>query len=588
MKKFYRFTWVVPALMLVALVALVACGGAGVPANVAPTVVAAQQTVAAAVTNIAPTLQAAAPTIAAAATQASQGVATAQAAVATAAPTAAAAASSADTIVWAANINDNISFDPAEAYEFGTILGVHNIYENLVKFEGTDLTTLKPGLADSWDVKTEGDNQILTFHLKDGIKFASGNPFTADDVVYSIQRIIALNKPPAFLMTDVGKLTKDSVKAVDPKTVTFTFPKDVSVPAFLTVLTGPTGGIVDSKFTKEHEASGDFGNTYLKDHSAGSGPYVLDHWTKDVEYLLKANPNSPVQPKTPNLLVKHIEDGAVQQAELQKGDVDIAQNLTPEQIAALKGQAGVTSAKGDSLLVYYLGMNVNMKPLDKPEVREALRTAIDYDGIVNDLLSGNVKKLQTIIPIGLFGANPDAPFQKDPAAAKALLAKAGVPDGFEIELLTPTGNGPGGVSWGDLAAKIQADWAEIGVKANIKQETQADVLTAYRAQKAPIVLLLWGPDFPDPDANGTPFSVAPLGKRNNFVDPKAADLASKAALETDPTKRAAAYKDLTEYMLHNGPFGILFQPTQLFGTNAKLQGFGWNPIGYADMWQVSK
>lgn len=590
MKKFYRFTWVVPALMLVALVALVACGGAGVPANVAPTVVAAQQTVAAAVTNIAPTLQAAAPTIAAAATQASQGIATAQAAVATAVPAAAtpAAASAKDTIVWAANIDDIVSFDPAEAYEFSDILGVHAIYDTLVKFDGTDLSTLKPGLADSWDVKTVGDSQVLTFHLKDGVKFASGNPFTADDVVYSIQRIIALNKPPAFLMTDVGKLTKDSVKAVDPKTVTFTFPKDVSVPAFLTVLTGPTGGIVDSKETMAHEANGDFGNTYLKDHSAGSGPYMLDHWTKDVEFLLKANPNAAIQPKTPNFLAKHIEDGAVQQAELQKGDVDIAQNLTPEQIAALKGQSGVSSLKADSLLVYYLGMNVNMKPLDKPEVREALRTAIDYDGIVNDLLSGNVKKLQTIIPNGLFGANPDTPFQKDTKAAKDLLAKAGVPDGFEMDLLVPTGNGPGGVSWGDLAAKIQADWADIGVKVNIKQQAQADILTSYRAQKAPIVLLLWGPDFPDPDANGTPFAVAPLGKRNNFVDPKAADLASKAALETDSTKRAADYKDLTEYMLHNGPFGILFQPSQLFGTNANLKGFVWNPAGYSPLWEVSK
>ena len=110
------------------------------------------------------------------------------------------------------------------------------------------------------------------------------------------------NKPPAFLFTDIGSSTVDSIKATDPKTVVLTMPKDVSPAAFLTVLTGVTGGIVDSKEVKAHEANGDMGNTWLLDHSAGSGPYMLDHWTKDVEFLLKANPNAATQPKTPNIL----------------------------------------------------------------------------------------------------------------------------------------------------------------------------------------------------------------------------------------------------------------------------------------------
>ena len=126
-------------------------------------------------------------------------------------------------------------------------------------------------------------------------------------------------------------------------------------------------------------------------------------------------------------------------------------------------------------------MNTAMPPLDKPEVREAIRTVIDYDGIVTGMLSGNAQKVQGIVPIGLFAANTDTPFQKDVAKAKELLAKAGLPDGFEIDLKTYTG-ASGIVQWGDLAAKLQADLAEAGIKANVSQQPAADLLADYRVK----------------------------------------------------------------------------------------------------------
>ena len=103
--------------------------------------------------------------------------------------TAAGAADAANTLVWVRDLTDIVSFDPAQAYEFSGILGVHSIYDTLVKFEGSDLTELKPGLAEKWDIKDAGDHWEVTFNLKDGIKFASGNPFTADDVVFSLQHV---------------------------------------------------------------------------------------------------------------------------------------------------------------------------------------------------------------------------------------------------------------------------------------------------------------------------------------------------------------------------------------------------------------
>ena len=158
-------------------------------------------------------------------------------------------------------------------------------------------------------------------------------------------------------------------------------------------------------------------------------------------------------------------------------------------------------------------------------------------------------------------------------------------------MLVVSGNAPGGVAWADLAAKLQSDWAQIGVTAKIKQVAQAELLTAYRAQKGQLVLILWGPDFADPDTNVTPFTdikAHSIAFRNSWNDPAIAAKAKAAALMTDPTARAAAYKDITEYVLHNGPYAVLYQPTQLFGIRSNIKGFAWNPMGYADLWSVSK
>jgi peptide/nickel transport system substrate-binding protein len=218
-----------------------------------------------------------------------------------------------------------------------------------------------------------------------------------------------------------------------------------------------------------------------------------------------------------------------------------------------------------------------------------LRTAVDYDGIVKDLLKGNAKKVQGIIPAGLAGYNEATPFQADIAKAKALLTQAGQ-DKITLELLVPTGPAPGGVAWSDLAAKLQSDWAKIGVTVTIKQTTQADLLTTYRAQKGQLVMILWGPDFPDPDANVGPwtdFKAKSIAFRNSWDD-KIADKGREAALITDTTKRAAAYKDITEYVLHNGPYVVLYQPTELFGLRSNVKGFAWNPMGWLDFASITK
>jgi peptide/nickel transport system substrate-binding protein len=534
----------------------------------------------------------AAPTEAPAAPEATEAPATE--APATSAPTEAPAATEApisveNTLVIDGNIDDLITLDPAVVYEYSGILVTHNVYQTLVTFVGSDLQTIKPSLADSWETKDADDHWELTFKLHPGNKFASGNPITADDVVYSFNRVMAINGSPAFLFTVSAGLTPDSVTAVDPETVQINLPKTASPGAFLAILTNTVASVVDSVEVKAHETNGDNGTNWLLDHSAGSGAYVLDHWTKDVEVLLKANPNfNGNKPALTSVLLSHVEDSTNQLTALQKGDADIALNLTAEQLATLSGDA--TTVKGSDLRLFYLGMNVAKPPLDKVEVREALRMAIDYDGIVNDLLSGNAEKVQTIIPDPMFGYNSDAPFQQDIEGAKAQLQKAGVSD-VNLEMMIPDGSAPGGVQWSDLAAKLQSDWEQAGMTVTIKQVSFAELLTAYRAQGAELALLYWGPDFADPDTNVTPFTsyaANAIAWRNSWDDADIAAKAHDAALMTDPTEREAAYKEITEYVLHNGPYAVLYQPAALFGVRNTVQGFEWNPMGFTDFWSIVK
>ena len=235
------------------------------------------------------------------------------------------AGGAASTLVIDRDTSDLISLDPAVLYEFSAVFATHNVYETLVKFEGTDLTTPKASLATSWDIKDAGSNWDVTFKLKSGVKFASGNPLTADDVVYSFQRAIKLNKSPAFLFTDVAGLKAENIKASDASTVVVTMPKTSSTQTFLVILTFTIGGVVDSKEVKTKETAGDFGSAYLLDHSAGSGPFSVDHWTKNTEVLLKANPNyGGTKPSLVGVLFKHVPEPTNQQFALEKGDADIA------------------------------------------------------------------------------------------------------------------------------------------------------------------------------------------------------------------------------------------------------------------------
>ncbi len=495
------------------------------------------------------------------------------------------------TLVYGGDWSDLITLDPGASYEFSGGLVADNLYETLVKFEGEDLSTLKPSIATRWTVKDAGDGWKVTFNLRNE-KFASGNPVTADDVVYSFDRAIALKGNGSFLFTDVANMKVGSTKAVNKNTVEVTLPKTASPAAFLNLLTFNIGGIVDSVEVKKHVTNNDYGTAWLKDHSAGSGAYTLNRWDQSQQVVLDANPQSRLLPKLTRVILREMKEANTQKIALESGEIDIAENLTPDMVVAKSKDAKFTVYKADSSRLQYLGMNAGPdSPFKDARVRQAVRWAIDQDGIVNDLAGGNARKIQTIIPAGLFGYNPATPYKVDVEKAKALLKAAGKDGGFEFEFLIGTGSCGAGISCSDLAAKIQSDLAKIGLKANIKQIVQSEQLKIYRAQKAQMVLLAWSPDFPDPDGNATPMSdygAKSLAWRNVWQNDAAGKLAQQAALETNATKRAALYKQLTELQLDDGPFAILYQPKVPLVLAKNVLGYARNAQGQVRFEKLSK
>jgi len=512
------------------------------------------------------------------------------------APTAAsgnAAASALDTLVYDADFSDQISLDPALVYEFGGIEVVGQTYETLVSFDPGGDGSLKPVLAKTWDVKDTGDTWTVTFNLDERAKFASGRPVTADDVIYSWSRAIALNKSPAFLFTSIAQLKPENMKAVNPQTVEVKLPKSASPQAFLSILTFSVASVLD-KQEVEKNAGSDQGSAWLSDHSAGSAPYVLERWERNAQVTLNVNPNYwGKAPAIKRVIMRNVTELANLQSAIETGDADIVKDLGSEQAKALEGNADVQLVKADTTLLVYVGMNAKSPPLDKPEVREAIRYAVNYDEIINNLLGGNAKPAQELIPAGLLGHTGETPFKQDIAKAKDLITKSGVAAGTEIEMVVPAGPAPGGVEWATIAAKIQSDVAQIGLKINIKQIQQSELLNIYRAQKGQMVMINWGPDFPDPDGNVTPFTdydAKTIAWRNGWEAPDIAALSKQAALEQDTAKRIALYKQITERVLHEGPYLILYQPIRTFGLRKNVKGFLYTPADtpQSSFWLISK
>lgn len=489
-----------------------------------------------------------------------------------------------DVIVMAYQIDDIISMDPQESFEFSGNEVTGNIYEKLILPDLKDPTKILPKLAEKWE--TSPDGLTTTFHLVAGRKFASGNPVTSDDVVFTLTRAVVLNKAPAFIITQLG-FTKDNVAeritAPDPQTVVIKLTEQFAPTFLFYCLSANVGGVVDKKTVMSHEAAGDMGNAWLKTNSAGSGPFALRAWRASESVSLDANPNAMPAPKVKRMLILHRPDSSAQLLALQKGDVDIARNLSPEQIKTVETNPDYSLAKGTKASVLYLAMNQNNPNLAKPQVRQAIKWALDYKAIATNITPNIFVEQQAFLPKGLPGALTDWPFSKNVEKAKALMKEAGLENGFEVTLDTQNVS-----PYADIAQALQADLAAIGIKVNLLPAEFRQVITKTRARKHELALLRWGSDYMDPNSNAQTFCEnldngedakdRTLAWRSSWQNKELTDRAIAAVREQDADKRVRAYERLQGDLQETGPFAILLQQVEIAASRKGVSGLEIGPL----------
>ena len=513
---------------------------------------------------------------------------TASALAAAALPGVTCAATPKDTLVVAMAFDDIISLDPAEAFEIsaGELMG--NAYDRLLRFDVADPSKLLPDVAKNW--KLSDDGKTYSFEVKPGLKFASGNPLSAEDVVFSLQRAVLLDKTPAFILTQFG-LSKDNVKQrvlqTGPLTLTLETDKAYAPTLVYNCLTANVAAVVDKKLVLSKEVqkdgTGDLGAAWLKTGFAGSGPMKIREWRANELAVLERNEQyTGGKARLARVIYRHIKESATQRLLLEKGDIDIARNLTPQDLAALAVNKDVTLTSTPKGSVYYFSLNQKNPILAKPEVREAFKWLVDYDAIGATLIKNIGVVHQNFLPLGLLGASSDKPYKLDVAKAKALLAKAGLPKGFKVSIDVRSIQPLQGI-----VEAMQQTMKQAGIELDILPGDGKQTLTKYRARTHDIYIGNWGADYWDPHTNADTFArnpdnaddakSKPLAWRNAWDIPALTKLADAAALERDSKKRAKMYQDLQAEFRKTSPFVMLYQQTEVAAFRNNVEGLKLGP-----------
>jgi len=503
----------------------------------------------------------------------------------------------ANMLVVAQQIDDLITMDPAQSYEFTGGDVTRNIYNSLVDFDPADLSAgYKPSLATSWTVSPDG--KTITFTIRKGVKFHSGNPLRPEDVAFSLQRAVLLNKTPSFILTQFGfskDNVKDMIKVVGDDQVSITTDKRYATSFVLNCLTATIAGIVDEKLVMAHQTDGDMGNAWLKTNDAGSGPYVLTSWKPNDSYTLTAfNDYWGGAPKLQRVIVRHVAESSTQRLMLEKGDIDMARNLNTEDIAGIEKDKGLKVQSEQRGRLMYVSFNQKDKVLSNPDVLTALKYLIDYKGMTESFLKGQYQIQEGFLPLTFLGAVKDQPYHLDVAKAKGLLAKAGV---GKFTITAGVRNAQDRL---EIAQSLQNTFAQAGITLKLVVGTGKEILTKYRARQLQMYIGAWGPDYSDPQTNAGTYAWNPnnaddagltgsLAWRNAWDPGKFNQMVEAAKVEPDRAKRAKMYEDMQREWMKVAPFAIMFQKIEQTAMSDNVKGLNvGGAITSISFWPISK
>ncbi len=461
-------------------------------------------------------------------------------------------------------VTDKVTdIDPANAYDFYTWEVLNNIMEGLVKYEPGTLKIV-PGLAEKWEVNA--NSTVWTFHLRKGLKFDDGTPFTAKDVVRSINRVMTIKGDPSWLVTSFV----DKVVAKDDYTVVFYLKHPTAY--FLALLTTPPYFPVSPKYDNNKI---DSDATY-----GGIGPYKIVKWVRDQELVLEANPYYyGEQPKTKKIVIKFYNDASTMRLALQNGEIDIAwRTLRPTDIESLKQSGKYNVIEIPGAFIRYVCLNTKIDPTKNVKVRQALAAAVDRNEISKIVFHNTVSPLYSMIPNGMW-SHKDVFKSKYGDAnldlAKKLLSEAGYSESKPLEIqlwYTPTHYGDTEAS---LAQVLKSEWEKTKmIKVTIKSAEWNTYTDYARKGQMMVYLLGWYPDYLDPDDYTTPFldSEANGWSGTGYSNPQVDKLLRKAQTITDQSERTQIYEQVQDILAQDVPYIPLIQGKLFVVTQKSVHG----------------
>ena len=471
--------------------------------------------------------------------------------------------------------------DPVQGALETSIIVDKSVYDTLTTVNPHDLSKPYPSLATSWTVSS--DAKTTTFRLRQGVKFASGNPFTSTDVVWSLTRLNVVGQQSGLNLPMVGL----KVDAPDPYTVVFT--SDTPNPAVPFAMTISNAGILDSVLVQLHGGTDDAkdkADTFLNTSSAGSGPYMVQSVDRTSQIILKANPNYWGTKPVYSTVILRNAPPPTQAFDVQDGQAQLALDISPAAAASLRSSVHVIAAPSSDQI--YLALNANSSILklgQDQNFRDALKYGLDYKGLVA-LAGKGAAQATGFIPDGFLGSLPlsDAP-QRDVVRARAALAKVGVANPI-VQLNYASDRVIDGLSLTPFAIKIQSDLKEIGITVNVVGQPKAVEVQTVQAGKEQIQLGTNTADYPDAADFTGAYTVG--GTDTGYMgwvpgmDPTIDGLTTAANSATQPTDRGPAYEDLEKAMNAKSYWEFLLQPGRVLVAANSVQNAAVNPFTWVD------
>ncbi|MHC2540347.1 ABC transporter substrate-binding protein [Sinorhizobium meliloti] len=479
--------------------------------------------------------------------------------------------------------DDVSTLDPAIGYDWQNWSMIKSLFDGLMDYvPGT--TELRPDLAESYEISEDG--KIFTFKLRKGVKFHNGRELTAQDVKYSIERVVnpATQSPGAGFFATIKGVEEASagkggelsgITVQDPHTIRFELTRPDAT--FLHVMALNFAHVVPKEEVEKHGA--DFGK-----NPVGSGAFKLAEWTLGQRLVFERFTDywNEGVPKLDRITFEVGQEPVVALLRLQNGEIDVpGDGIPPAKFVEVTNDPNFKDLiiRGGQLHTGYVTMNVKMAPFDKVEVRKAVNMAINKDRILR-IINGRAVAANQPLPPSMPGYAKDyAGYAYDPEGAKKLLEQAGLGDGFSTELyVMNTDPQP------RIAQAIQQDLKAIGITASIKSLAQANVIAAGGEEnQAPMIWsggMAWIADFPDPSNFYGPIlgcgGAVPGGWNwswycNEELDKKAAEADAIA----DPAKaaeREALWRDIYLKIMEDAPWAPIFNEERFTIRSERIGG----------------